>query len=396
MRVLLVTDWTANEGGIETYVVRLRDELRAAGDDVRILTSSAGSADRGAADYVALGTDRPIAQVALQLVNPSAVARARQALREFRPDVVQVNMFEKYLSPAVLYAMRMVPTIAMVHYSKPICPTALKLLPGGALCTEPAGLVCLRSGCVGFPEWLRDRPRYALLRGGLARAARVLACSRWLACELAASNIEAEPIALPIPPPGRRYRRDPATEQRFLYVGRLDREKGVDLLLRAFAQLLAGHPGARLRVVGDGPRRPELERLAASLGLGMAVDFAGRLPFAEVETELEGAWALVAPSLWPEPFGFAAAEAIARGVPVVASASGGHAETVEPGISGLLFPNGNAGALAECLDAIAAGRRFPGHVLPREVAERLRIRHDPKRHADRLRAIFQSLTERSA
>ncbi len=173
MRVLLVTDWTANEGGIETYVARLRDELRAAGDEVRLLTSSAGSAAQGSAEYVALGSDRPFAQAGLQLVNPSAVARVRQALREFRPDVVQVNMFEKYLSPAVLYATQAVPTVAMVHYSKPICPTALKLLPDGALCTEPAGLVCLRSKCVGLAEWLRDRPRYALLHGGLARMSRV-------------------------------------------------------------------------------------------------------------------------------------------------------------------------------------------------------------------------------
>jgi glycosyltransferase involved in cell wall biosynthesis len=393
VRILLVTDWTANEGGIEAYVTRLRDELRAAGDDVKLLTSSAGSAAGGSADYVALGTDRPLAQAGLQLINPSAVACARRAWREFRPDVVHVNMFEKYLSPAILYALPDVPTVAMVHYLKPICPTALKLLPGGALCTEPAGLVCYRSGCVGLPEWLRDRPRYALLRGGLARAARVLACSRWMAQELTANGIPSEALPLPIPPPRNGYRRAPAVEPRFLYVGRLNREKGVDLLLRAFARLSAGRPDARLRIVGDGARRPELERLASGLGLASAVEFAGRLPFAGVETELEAAWALVAPSLWPEPFGFAAAEAITRGVPVVASQSGGHAETVEPGISGLLFPNGEEAALAERLDAVATGRAFPDHALPEEVADRLRARHDPKQHANTLRALFRALSD---
>jgi glycosyltransferase involved in cell wall biosynthesis len=395
VRVLLVTDWTANEGGIEVYVTRVRDQLLAAGDSVRLLTSSAGSAAGGSADYVALGTDRPVAQAALQLVNPSAVARVRQALREFRPDVVQVNMFEKYLSPAVLYATETVPTVAMVHYSKPVCPTALKLLPDGTVCTEPEGLVCLRSRCVGLAEWLRDRPRYALLHRGLARAGRVFACSRWLARELAACGIESEPLPYPVPPCGPGYSRAPAAEPLFLYVGRLNREKGVDLLLRAFAQLLADHPTARLRVVGDGPRRPELERLAARLGLGTGVEFVGRLPFAEVESELANAWALVAPSLWPEPFGFAAAEAIIRRVPVVASASGGHSETVEPGVSGLLFRNGDESALAERLAAVASGRSFPAHEVPHEVADRLRARHDPTSHADSLRAVFHELAARS-
>lgn len=395
MRVLLVTDWTANEGGIETYVARLRDELRATGDEVRLLTSSAGSAARGSAEYVALGSDRSFAQAGLQLVNPSAVARVRQALREFRPDVVQVNMFEKYLSPAVLYATQRVPTVAMVHYSKPICPTALKLLPDGALCTEPAGLVCLRSKCVGLAEWLRDRPRYALLHGGLARMSRVLACSRWLARELAAAGIEAEPIPLPVPAPGSGYRHVPTAEPRFVYAGRLNREKGVDLLCRAFARLSTRRPAARLRIIGDGPRRAELESLAARLGLGARVEFVGRLPFAAVELELASAWALVAPSLWPEPFGFAAAEAIIRGVPVVASASGGHGETIEQGVSGLLFPNGDETALLQALEEVEGGRAFPAHALPEEVAERLRSRHDPKEHANRLRAIFHELTARS-
>jgi glycosyltransferase involved in cell wall biosynthesis len=394
VRVLLITDWTANEGGIETYVERLRDELRAAGDEVRLLTSSAGTAARGSAEYVAFGTDSPVAQAGLQLVNPSAAARTRQAVREFRPDVVHVNMFEQYLSPAVLYATHAVPTVAMVHYSKPICPTALKLLPDGSLCGEPAGLVCLRSGCVGFAEWLRDRPRYALLRGGLARATRVLACSSWLARELAATGIVAEPIPLPVPSAGRGYRHVPAAEPRFVYVGRLNREKGVDLLLRAFVPVVGRHPAAQLRIVGDGPRRPGLERLAGDLGLGNAVVFAGRVPFEGVETELASAWALVAPSLWPEPFGLAAAEAVARRVPVVASAGGGHLETVEPGVGGLLFPNGDERALSECLEVIASGEAFPAHSLPQAVADHLRTRHDPKEHTDRLRAVFHALAKR--
>ena len=133
MRVLLINDWTANEGGIEAYVIRTANALRNAGHEVRLLTSSVGPAAARVADYVAFGTDNPAAQSFLQIANPFALARVRLALRDFKPDVVQVNMFEKYLSPAIFPALREVPTVAFVHYYKPICPTAVKLLPNGTL-----------------------------------------------------------------------------------------------------------------------------------------------------------------------------------------------------------------------------------------------------------------------
>ena len=160
MRVLLVTDWAPTEGGIETYVVRLREELVRAGDDVRLLTSSAGAAGRGEADYVAFASDSPLLLAGLQLANPFAAATLRRAVSEFRPELVFVNMFERYLSPAVLRPRGRIPVVAMVHYYKPVCPTALKLLPGGEACAEPAGTTCLRHRCVGPVAWLRDQPLF--------------------------------------------------------------------------------------------------------------------------------------------------------------------------------------------------------------------------------------------
>jgi glycosyltransferase involved in cell wall biosynthesis len=393
VRVLLVTDWTPNQGGIESYVMRASEALQAAGHEVRLLTSTAGSAANGAAEYVALGTDNPIAQTFLQIVNPFAVARLRGAVRDFRPNVVQVNMFEKYLSPAVFQALWDVPTVAFVHYYKPICPTALKFLPDGSLCQVPAGLVCWRAGCVGLAEWLRDRPRYALIHAGLTQSHRVLACSHWVVEQLRVNGITAEAIPLPVPPPAPGFVRIPSPVPLFLYCGRLDPEKGVDLLLHAFARVLRRRPAARLRILGDGIRRPALESLAVELGIRDAVRFDGRVSFAEIEVALTGAWALVAPSIWAEPLGLTAIEAITHGVPAITSASGGFAETVEHGISGYLVANGDEGALANCL--ISAVDRGP-MTVPAEAVGRLRNRHDPKHHAALLSAVFgQAVDARS-
>ena len=144
----------------------LRDGLRAAGDDVRLLTSSAGSAGDDTAEYRAYGTGRLAAKAVLQIVNPFALVTLRSALRGFRPEVVLLNMFEYQLSPAILAPLRQVPTVLLVTDYKGICPLGSKLLPSGRLCQDRAGLVCLRSGCVSLPHWVRDQPRYALLRAG--------------------------------------------------------------------------------------------------------------------------------------------------------------------------------------------------------------------------------------
>ncbi len=391
MRTLLITDWLTGTGGAERYIASLRDALRAAGDEVRLLTSSAGSAGDGSAEYRAYGSEGVAARVVLQVVNPFAILALRSALRDFRPEVVLVNMYENQLSPAIVRQLRDVPAILSVTDYKPICPTGSKLLPSGRLCHERAGSVCLRSGCVSLPHWLRDQPRYALLRGGRRHFDRVLACSRWVRRELELDGLEAEHLTLPIEVPGPGFRRAPGPDPLFVYCGRLDRSKGLVLLLRAFARLRSVARSARLRIVGRGPERPSLEQMVERLGLQDAITFRGWVAPGEVERELCDAWALVAPSLWAEPLGLVALEAIVRSVPVIASGSGGLGEVVEHGVSGLVFPNGDEEELARHLRAVATGEAFPSHALADSVVARTSEAHSMARHVDRLREIFREI-----
>ena len=387
MRTLLITDWLPGVGGAELYISWVRDGMRAAGDEVRLLTSCVGTAGDGAAEYRAYGTDRVAAKALLQIVNPFAVACVRSALDDFHPDVVVVNMFAHHLSPAILIQLRNVATVLTVTDYKCICPNGRKLLPSGKVCTRRAGSVCWSDGCTSLPHWLRDRPRYALLRAGLTHVDRVLACSRWIQHELGINGIVAEYLPPPVPLPSSGFRRVPAPTPLFVYCGRLSVEKGLTLLLRAFARVLAQAPTAHLRIVGTGPELTMLMKLVATLGLLEAVTFRGRVAPEDVEQELVDAWALVAPSLWPEPFGLAALEAVVRGVPVIASASGGHSETINDR-SGLLFPNGDEAALVDRLELIASRRAFPTHTLPEGLVRAARESYGMDRHINRLRGIL--------
>lgn len=386
MRVLLATDWPGFGGGMETYFGMLTKGLQQAGDDVRLLTSSVGGGAR-VAQYVAFGARHPALQSVLQIANPAATLAVRRAVSEFNPDVAVVGMFEMHLSPSVLAALRGVPTVLSVAYYKPICPNGLKLLPNNSLCEVQQGAICWRGGCTSLAHWLRDRLRYARIAREIAAVSRVTTCSRYLQQELASAGIASRFHPWPIEAASPSFLRKLADEPLFVFTGRLAREKGVDILFEALARLRADRVPARLRVVGDGPHRSRLEALATSLGVESAVEFTGWLPLDQVESQLADAWALVAPSRWAEPLGLTALEAVVRGLPAVVSRIGGLSETVEEGVSGLLFPNGDVAALAQCLSDISSGRVFSGGVSP-AVAGAIQARHDLGAHVTWIRNLL--------
>lgn len=387
MRVLLVTDWNRGRGGAEATIALIRHGLEAAGDEVRMLTSSVGTAGDGEAEYVAFGSELPAAQAFLQISNPFAVRTLRRAIAEFNPDVALVNMFAHHLSPAILHAMGHVPVILVVSDYKCVCPIGSKLLPDNSICESQYGRVCNAGGCVRALHWIRDIPRYASIRSGVARAKHVLACSEYVKRELQLAGIVSECVYLPVNTPSERYERKRSDEPVILFCGRLDREKGAETLLQAFSILLNRTPSATLRIAGIGPERQRLQSLAKNLRIEHSTTFLGWLEPGAIEAELSSAWALAAPSLWPEPLGLVALEAIMRGVPVVASATGGFAETVEDGLSGTLVANGDVRAVADALGAIVTGESFPNGI-PFEVSRRVTVRHDVHRYVERLRSLF--------
>lgn len=386
MRVLIVSDWMSNAGGSEVYVTNLRQWLRNAGDEVRMLTC--GASDRNDGDVHAFGADHVLAQSVLQLYNPFAVGEVKKLLREFRPDAAIVTHFAYHLSPAILPALAGVPTVVSMMDYKVVCPLGSKLLPDRSICHYPAGAICRTTGCVGTLHWLRDQPRYALLRSALRRARGIVSTSAWVREELRRNGIESEVIPIPVNGPSAGYVRRPASTPVFTYLGRLSREKGVDVLLRAFGTIVSGHPSARLRIVGDGPLHNEIHALAASAGVASNVDFTGHVAPDRVESFLADAWALVAPSVWAEPYGLVAPEAILRGVPVIASKRGGFVESVEDGVTGILVENGDVDALTRALDDVASRRAFPNQSVDSNAVAKLANRLDPERHVERLHNVF--------
>lgn len=143
-----------------------------------------------------------------------------------------------------------------------------------------------------------------------------------------------------------------------LTVGRLVPRKGIDTTLQAVAQLRKNYPNLQYQIAGTGDDLPRLKQLVKELGLETAVTFLGYIPSENLPELYQNAGIFVMPSRERpqvgsiEGFGIVYLEASASGLPVVASHSGGAAEAVRHGETGLLVPPDNVTALAKTLDSL--------------------------------------------
>jgi glycosyltransferase involved in cell wall biosynthesis len=132
-----------------------------------------------------------------------------------------------------------------------------------------------------------------------------------------------------------------------LFAGRLVVEKGCDVLLEAFARIAPDQPGTNLTVIGDGPKRAELEEWAARHGIADRVEFRGNVAAPAVAEAMRSHLVLVVPSLVDEAFGIVALEGLACGARVIVTRAGGLPDAV--GDVGLSFERGDVDGLVHCL-----------------------------------------------
>jgi L-malate glycosyltransferase len=169
-------------------------------------------------------------------------------------------------------------------------------------------------------------------------------------------------------------------------IGSLIRRKGQDILLRAFSLLDAARK-RHLLIVGDGPERANLERLAAELGTAERVAFLG---YSNDIGSICSASEILALASRMDSFGLVLAEAGYFGLPVVATAVGGIPEVVEDGVTGLLVPPEDPEALAAALARLIDDRDYRVQ-LGRAGKERVEARFSVERMAENFHEAYERL-----
>jgi glycosyltransferase involved in cell wall biosynthesis len=324
--------------------------LADAGHDVNIF-------ERRSDDIAAMSIAGKVAVPLRVPWNREARASLAARLRALRPDVVHIHNTFPLLSPSVLAACIDVgvPTVATLHNYLMVCPSGT-LYRGSRVCTDCVGatpLPSVRHGCYRNSSLATIPLAVSLLANrrhwwsGVTRFFCISAAQRRVLVE---SGMPAERLAVKHNFVVDSGKRRTGRGEHLLYLGRLNEEKGVRLLMSAWDRLAASSgAGVPLVVAGTGPLQGEVQRWAQARD---DVRYVGMLSRAACSELVARAIAVVAPSVWLETFGLVIVEAMTAGVPAVAAGHGAFGELVEDGVSGLLHRPGDATSLAECLRRI--------------------------------------------
>ncbi|MEZ0446841.1 glycosyltransferase family 4 protein [Cellulomonas sp. ICMP 17802] len=241
-----------------------------------------------------------------------------------------------------------------------------------SLRTPRAAIGSLRN-FVGLLQDLRNYPRYTAVVGiGPSVSESIDRYPRWASPKRV--------VTIPNGIPDSTVKNDGMPRNGFLYVGRLHREKGVDLLIRSM-----GDVDSVLDVVGDGPERARLEHLASELRLGERVKFHGALPPPEIATMMSRTAVVVVPSRRREGLPLVVMEALAAGAHVVVSATV-RATLGDDAPGGVLTWGGDRASLASVMTSAAKmeGRVvLPAEYDLRNVARRYELLFDELRGESR-------------
>lgn len=404
MRVLVVNKFWYRRGGLERVMFDEAAWLEAAGHEVAHFSTAHPDNEPSPysdyfAPYLELGAGgrlgaRDAVRAGVRLFHNRPAARCvTRLIAEFRPDVVHAHGVHRQLSPSVLTAARRrgVPVVQTLHDYHKVCPADTLLLAGRAPC-EPRrcrtywyGAAvrhrCVR-GSVGASVLSAAETTYQRTRRAYEHAVSCFICpSGFLASVMRDAGVApdrlrvvANAMGLPQVEAEERPAGGPGS---FLYAGRLAPEKGVGVFLEA-----AQAADVRVVVAGDGP-------FAQTLGSrGARGEFRGRVGGAELERLVEGARAVVVPSVCLENAPMAVLEAMAAGTPVIASRIGGIPELIDDGVEGILVEPGDVGDLA------AALRRLTDEPeTARAMGERGRARvmrdFTPERHLEGLLDAYE-------
>ena len=324
-------------------------------------------------------------------------------IQAFRPDVAHLRNIYHHLSPSILWELKAqgVPVVYHLNDFKLLCPS-YNMVAQGRACERCHGgkfWHVVTEGCYSGPPGAAlvlaaEAYLHKWLRSYETCVDRFLVPSRFVKTKLVENGWDAEKIdVLPhfqnLP---AHSVADPSPDAPILYFGRLSAEKGLTDLLRAMQHL----PNVRLQIAGEGPQRPELERLASDLGLAN-IEFLGRVAGPQINRLISASRFTVLPSRAYETLGKTILESYAGGRAVIASDLGSRRELVHEGETGVLFRAGDVAATDggdRVPDRTARTGRADGRRRPGPGGQSAFAREPLPRHGKPVRAVGATTEEK--
>lgn len=341
MRILLAHNRYRQIGGEDTVLLAEEKLLRRNGHTViKFLADNRDKAGLAWQLHVAWQT----------VWSESSKEKIAETIKLERPDVVHVHNFFPLLTPSIYEACReaRVPVVQTLHNFRIICPGAL-LARNGKPCEDCVTRSsyhavrhrCYRNSYLGtlavsrMVEYHRKRKTWQYMVDRYI-ALTEFGKAKFVQAGLPAGRIVVKPNFVQDPFAASNKFRSFETTRSALFVGRLSNEKGIHTLLRAWRNV-----DFPLRIAGSGPLKDAI--LSSELE---CIVYMGLISSEKISQEMQTASFLVMPSEWYEGFPMVLVEAMAHGLPVIASRLGSMVELVENGVTGLHFSPGDGADLA--------------------------------------------------
>ncbi len=370
MRIIQVNKFNYIRGGAEKYFLDITAKLQAEGHEVavfsmqhpknfpsvwskyfvsRISFNESAWRDR----FIALGR---------MIYSFEARRKFSKLLDEFKPDLVHAHNIYNQLSPSILSAAhkRGIPVVMHLHDYALVSPNRLLFSRGKIYerCLGGHYGRCildrchkdsyLKSALASLTVWIHN----SVLNIYRRTISIYIAPSAFMKAKAVEGALPEERIKVLRNFASTDFLTEPlssGTRDYILYYGRLSEEKGLPVLFEAMAHI---DPDLSLKVVGDGPLAAEYSAWVKKTGLTQRISFIPSTQGKELIDIIQGARAVIIPSIWYENMPLSLLEALALGKTVIASRIGGMPEVIQHGVNGFLFEAENSAELARLVNEL--------------------------------------------
>lgn len=413
MRILLVNKYFYRKGGAETYFFALAEGLRALGHDVAFFSMQHPNNEPSywskyfvsEKDYVGdISAFKKVQEASTLIYSFEARRKFESLLEEFKPDVIHMNNVHRQLTLSILDAPYLkkhhVPVVYTAHDYILVCPAYTMVNGHGEVCDaclDKHFMHAVKNACVKGSRvksaLATMEAEFLKLHHSYDKIDLIIAPSEFMKSKLEEGGFAGKVVTLQnfLTDSQMEMARKVANTHKFedaadgkrpyfLFFGRLSKEKGILTLVRAFLKvtgLTAPYNSARsdgtvyraaesseaahdetflpsnwdLHIVGDGPERPEIERLVADAGSEAAsrIQLLGYKSGEDLQREVGNARFSVLSSEWRENMPYSGLESLAAQTPVIGANIGGIPELVVEGQTGFAFKSGNVSDLTDAL-----------------------------------------------
>ena len=348
MKILLVNKFHYLRGGSEKYYFELANLLKEKGHQIAFFSmQNENNITTGEKEYFVEELDLNMGSKlkALDVIySKENKKKMTEALKDFKPDIVHINNFQRQLSESIIDAIneKNIPIVFTAHDLEAVCPNKTMLDENKEiceLCKSGKYISCIKKKCIkssllksilGAVEtnYYRTKKVYT------EKIDRIVTPSKFYKNQLIDYGIETDRIiALCNFLDTDKYNIKTEDNGYALYFGRLSKEKGILNLIEAFSYI----KNQILHIAGDGPEREKIEKIVKDRHLENNIKLLGFLNEEEMQEEIANCKFVVVPSIWYENCPYSILETLATGKPVIGADIGGIPELVKDKENGLIY-----------------------------------------------------------